>query len=108
MPYDPQLADRMRVALRDRPGIQEKKMFGGICWMQNGNMICGVGAGGYLFRVGEEQKEAALRRPGAAPMEMKGRPMRGFVSVGGDHAEGEALREWIDLAACFVETLPPK
>jgi hypothetical protein len=108
MPYDPHLADRMRGALRDRPGMQEKKMFGGFCWMLNGNMLCGVEVGRYMFRVGRELEETALGRPGAAPMDITGKPMRGFVWVSGDCADGESLREWIDLAARYVETLPPK
>lgn len=108
MPYDPALADRMRGALRDRPGIQEKKMFGGYCWMLNGNMICGVEVGRYMFRVGKEQEEVALTRPGTAPMDITGKPMRGFVWVRGEHADGESLHEWIDLAARYVETLPAK
>lgn len=108
MPFDPQLADRMRSALRDRPGIREQKMFGGICWMLNGNMLCGVEVGRYMFRVGRELEETALGRPGAAPMDITGRPMPGLVWVRAEHADGESLREWIDLAARFAGSLPPK
>jgi hypothetical protein len=108
MPFDPQLAERMRGALRDRAGIQEKKMFGGYCWMLHGNMIAGVEVGRFMFRVGRDQEAAALRRPGATPMDITGKPMRGFVWVGADHADGDSLREWIDLAAGYVETLPRK
>jgi hypothetical protein len=108
MPFDPRLADRMRGALGDRDGIQEKRLFGGPCWMLHGNMLCGVEVGRYMFRVGKDAEEVALGRPGAAPMDITGRPMRGFVWVSGEHAAGEALREWIDLAARYVETLPPK
>lgn len=109
MPYDPQLADRMRAALRrSAEGVVEKKMFGGFCWMLHGNMLCGVEVGRFMFRVGKEQEEAALRRPGAAPMDITGKPMRGFVWVSADHADGEALDEWIELAARYVAALPPK
>jgi hypothetical protein len=108
MPYDPHLADRMRAALRDQHDIQEKKMIGGLCWMLHGNMLCGAGAGYCLFRVGDEGEETALGRPGATRMEMAGKPMPGFVRVSADHAEGEELRQWIETAARFVETLPPK
>lgn len=108
MPFDPRLADRMRGALSDRAGVQEKKMFGGYCWMLHGNMICGVEVGRFMFRVGKDQEAEALRRPGASPMDITGKPMRGFVWVRGEHAEGESLQEWIDLAARYVETLPPK
>jgi len=80
MPYDPELAERMRVALMAWPGIAEKKMFGGYCWMLNGNMLCGVEVGRYMFRVGPDLEAEALKR-GATPMDITGRPMRGIVWV---------------------------
>jgi hypothetical protein len=108
MPYTPELADAMRDALRQRPGIAEKKMFGGYCWMLNGNMICGVEVGRYMFRVGSDQHDEALRRPGAMPMDITGTPMRGFVWVAGKEAQGSALTAWIDLAMRYVGALPTK
>ena len=108
MPYDPELADRMRAALAGRAGIQEKKMFGGYCWMLNGNMLCGVEVGRYMFRVGKELEESALKRPGTAPMDITGKPMKGFVWVNGEAAEGERLMEWIAFAERYVAALPPK
>lgn len=83
-------------------------MFGGHCWMLNGNMLCGVEGSRFMFRVGKELEGKALALPGASPMDFTGRPMRGFVWVQAPHAEGKALDEWIDLAAVFVEALPPK
>jgi TfoX/Sxy family transcriptional regulator of competence genes len=108
MPHDPQLAALMREALASVPGIQEKKMFGGFCWMLQGNMLCGVEVGRYMFRVGKELEAEALSRPGARPMDITGKPMRGFVWVDAAAASGPALRSWIDLAARFVRELPPK
>lgn len=108
MPHDPQLADRMRRALADRRDINEKKMFGGYCWMLNGNMLCGVEVGRYMFRVGKDLEAEALGRPGAAPMDITGKPMRGFVWVRADHAKGKELRNWIALAERYVGTLPRK
>ena len=108
MPHDPVLADNMRDALKRRRGIEEKKMFGGYCWMLKGNMLCGVEVGRYMFRVGKDLEAEALARPGAAPMDITGRPMRGFVWVKAQHAEGKSLRDWIDLASRYVTTLPPK
>jgi hypothetical protein len=75
MPYDPHLADRMRTALARRRGISERAMFGGFCWMLNGNMLCGVEVGRFMFRVGKELETKALARPGAAPIVFGGRPM---------------------------------
>ena len=73
MPFDPHLADLMRDALKARPGIQEKKMLGGYCWMLRGNMLCGVEVGRYMFRVGKELEAQALARPGARPMDITGK-----------------------------------
>ncbi|MBI3715853.1 MAG: TfoX/Sxy family protein [Betaproteobacteria bacterium] len=108
MPYDEHLAERMRNALSSRDHIVEKKMFGGFCWMLNGNMLCGVEVGRFMFRVGKEREAKALSLPGAAPMDITGRPMRGFVWVRAEHAKGAALRKWIDLASGYVGGLPPK
>lgn len=108
MPHDPHLAERLRHALAGRRDIQEKKMFGGFCWMLNGNMICGVEVGRYMFRVGKELEAEALARPGASPMDITGRPMRGFVWVRAEHADGKALSDWIELAERYVGILPRK
>ena len=108
MPYDPHLADRMRATLRARKGMVEKKMFGGYCWMLNGNMLCGVEVGRYMFRVGRDFEAEALLRPGARPMDITGRPMRGFVWVSAEAADGENLERWIGLAERYVGALAPK
>lgn len=108
MPHDPHLAERMRTALQGRPGITEKKMFGGYCWMLHGNMLCGVEVGRFMFRVGKAFEAEALARPGAEPMDITGRPMSGFVWVQEDCAKGPALRAWIDFATRYVGTLPRK
>lgn len=108
VPHDPHLAARMREALAGRRGIEEKKMFGGFCWMLGGNMLCGVEVGRYMFRVGKELEAEALARPGASPMDITGKPMRGFVWVRAEHAEDEALAGWIGLAERYVGTLPSK
>jgi hypothetical protein len=71
-------------------------------------MLCGVGVGRFMFRVGPELEAEALARPGAAPMDMGGRPMRGFIWVGADEALDAGLDEWIALAARFAGGLPPK
>jgi hypothetical protein len=109
MAHDPHLADLMRSALRGRAGITEKKMFGGLCWLQHGNMLCGLtGDGRYMFRVGKAQEAAALARPGARPMDFTGRPMGGFVWVDPDAAVEAPMTAWIDFAAAYVGSLPPK
>ncbi|MFM2066559.1 MAG: hypothetical protein RLZZ584_1468 [Pseudomonadota bacterium] len=108
MPYDPHLADAMRAALQARTRIVEKKMFGGYCWMLDGNMLCGVEVGRFMFRVGKDLEGAALARPGARPMDITGRPMKGFVWVDAEDAMRDGLSAWIDLAAEYVGKLPAK
>jgi TfoX/Sxy family transcriptional regulator of competence genes len=108
MPYDPRLADRMRAALARRPAISERAMFGSFCWMLNGNMLCGVEVGRFMFRVGKELETKALARPGAEPIVFSGRRMGGLVWVKEEACRGRALTSWIELASRFVGTLPPQ
>jgi TfoX/Sxy family transcriptional regulator of competence genes len=104
------LAERIRFILGDRPGLVEQKMFGGIAFMQHGNMVVApMKPGSLLVRVGKAGMEAALARPGAAPMTMSGRTMGGFVEVSADAIEDDdQLAEWLALADAFVASLPPK
>jgi len=83
-------------------------MFGGYCWMLRGHMLCGVEVGRFMFRVGKDLEAEALARPGATPMDITGRPMRGIVWVNADDAIDAGLATWIDLAARFAGSLPPR
>jgi TfoX/Sxy family transcriptional regulator of competence genes len=90
-------------------GAAEKRMFGGTCFMLNGNMVIGTLKDGLIVRVGKEAHEDALKRPGARTFDMTGRPSLGFISVEGKAvADDAALDGWIDMALSFVKTLPPK
>lgn len=95
MPYDSNLADRMRTALAHRRGISERAMFGGFCWMLNGNMLCGVEVGRFMLRVGKELEAKALAKPSAEPIVFNGRRMGGLVWVGEEACRGRALASWI-------------
>jgi hypothetical protein len=108
MPFDLELVKAMRIALKRRRHIVERKMFGGYCWMLNGNMLCGVEVGRFMFRVGKAREVEALTRPGARPMDITGKPMSGFVWVSAEHAAGANLNAWISLATDYVRSLPPK
>jgi len=83
-------------------------MFGGLCFMLNGNMVAGASKRGLLVRVGNEQHARSVARPDARPMEMSGRTMEGYVVIDPPPKEDRVLREWIELAIAFVQTLPPK
>jgi len=108
MAVDENLAERMRVALAGTGALREVRMFGGLCFMLNGNMVAGTSKRGLLVRVGKDQQANALTRPGAKCMEMTGRPMEGYVFVDPPPSDDQSLRDWLDLAVAFVKTLPPK
>lgn len=110
MPHDPDLADRMEAALRERGADPvPRRMFGGVAFMINGNMSFGTSNEEMHVRVGPEQYEAALQRPGARLMDLTGRVMKGWVTVDGPADLGEdELGEWADLTLAFVRTLPAK
>jgi TfoX/Sxy family transcriptional regulator of competence genes len=101
------LADLLRAALPAN-GRSERKMFGGTGFMLDGNMVAGTFRGGLLVRVGKEHHRAALARPGAGPMVMRGKPIEGYVLVDGKALGAAAMREWVELALGYVRTLPPK
>ncbi|MGV8833032.1 MAG: TfoX/Sxy family protein [Devosia sp.] len=105
-----ELADRVRLQLAMDPNISERRMFGGIAFMSNGNMLVGpMKDGGLLVRCGKQAYAATLELPGAGPMDFTGRTMSGFVLVAGDAIEDDdRLAQWIAIAREFVRTLPPK
>ena len=108
MALDEDLAERTRAVLASTGAVREVKMFGGLCFMLNGNMVAGTSKRGLLVRVGKDQQSAALARPGATRMEMTGRPMEGYIFVDPPPRDEQALRDWLRLAVAFVNTLPPK
>ena len=109
MAYDEGLAQRVREALSDQDGLTEKKMFGGLCFLLNGNMCCGIVRDELMLRVGPEAFEATLARPHAREMDFTGRAMRGMVYVGVDGLEEDAdLAGWLEPATAFAGGLPGK
>jgi len=107
--YDEGLAQVIRAALADRAGIGEKKMFGGLCFLLNGNMLCGTYRAGGMYRVGKAHAAAALALPHVRPMTMTGRSMPGLVDVDAEAFTDPALRERLmGLALDFVGGLPAK
>lgn len=101
------LENRLVAALSKHKPIA-KKMFGGTCFMLNGNMVIGTFKGGILARIGKDSRET-LKMPGAAPFEMRGRVMEGYAMVGESVLSSDvALARWIDLCLAFNKTLPTK
>ncbi len=109
MSYDEGLAQRIREQLGGESRLAEKRMFGGLSFLEHGNMVVGVIGDELIARVGEGGTDAALQRPGARLFDFSGRPMRGWITVGGSALnEDDALAAWIADARAFVATLPPK
>ena len=109
MAYDEELADRVRAVFAGRSGVREQKMFGGLCFMLEGNMACGIHGDELIVRVGRENLEDALSQPHARPFDMTGRPMRGFVFVSEDGiAANSDLADWAGRGIAYAESLPSK
>jgi TfoX N-terminal domain len=110
MAYDEELADRVRRQLDDEPGLTERKMFGGIAWMLEGNMAVGLTGNGLLVRLGAGGVAAALEEPHASVPTMGGtREMKGYVVVAPEGVEtDEQLAGWIARGADVARSLPPK
>ena len=109
MAYDRNLTRRIRETLGDMPELVEKEMFGGVGFLLNGNMACGVLKDRLIVRVGAENHATALARPHALTFDMRGRPMKGWVMVeAAGVATEQALKKWVLQGVAFVRTLPPK
>jgi TfoX/Sxy family transcriptional regulator of competence genes len=109
MPYDAELGERVRAALRGRRLITEKKMFGGVAFLRKGLMFAGVANDSLMVRVGKASHADALSRKHVRPMDFTGRAMQGFVFVDPEGVRTQRqLRFWLDLSEQFVATLPPK
>ena len=109
MAYDDDLAGRVRRVVADVDGeVTERKMFGGLAFLVNGNMFTGVVGAELMVRLGEEGAEAARRREHVREMDFTGRSMKSMVYVAADGLQGADLDEWVSAAASFALSLPPK
>lgn len=109
MAYDEGLAQRVREVLTSSPGFSEKKMFGGVGFMLQGNIACGVFKHELMVRVGPEGYSEALKRPYVRLFDMVGRPMKGWVAVGQQGlASHEDLQNWVGLGTQYALSLPAK
>ena len=110
MPYDEDLANRLRELLADEDSITEKKMFGGLAFLIDGHMaVAASGQGGLMARVDPAQTDALLRKPHAGPFEMRGRPMDGWVRVAAEGVRTKRqLEPWVRRGVAYARSLPPK
>jgi hypothetical protein len=109
MAYDETLAERIRQILARRKNVEEKKMFGCVCFLNSGNALAGVWKNSLIARLGPDEGEAALREPHVRAFDITGRPMRNWVAVEPEGVEDDdPLKAWIERATKFVRTLPKK
>jgi hypothetical protein len=109
MAYDSYLADRIRQRVGELRGLTEKEMFGGLGFMLNGNMCCGVIGDEMIARIGPEGGEAALREKHTRAFDFTGRPMRGWIYVEAEGLDDDAsLDRWVARSVEFASSLPRK
>jgi TfoX/Sxy family transcriptional regulator of competence genes len=109
MGYDKELAEKIRTLLENQSGIDEKKMFGGICFLLHGNMACGVLNNDLIVRVGPERYGELLRFPHAKPFDITGRAMNGWIMVSAEgHKNKQELTYWVNQGLAFTSKLPAK
>lgn len=110
MPYDEDLADRIRELIGRERGLTEKKMFGGLAFLIAGNMaVAASSEGGILVRVDPAGSDRLVATTKARPMEMRGRSMRGWLRVDpGDLRTKRQLARWIEVGTAYARSLPPK
>ena len=109
MAFSESLAARIRDTLARRKGIAEKKMFGGVGFLLNGNMLVGVWKDSLIVRLGPDEGDDALKEPHVREFDITGKAMKGWVTVEPDGLEDDdQLAIWIKQAMNFVRTLPKK
>ncbi|MFZ0089908.1 MAG: TfoX/Sxy family protein [Solirubrobacteraceae bacterium] len=110
MAYDEELANRIRELVADEPGVEEKKMFGGLAFLIGGNMSVSVsGTGGLLLRVDPEQTGSLLAKPYAEPFAMRGREMIGWLKVAPEGVRTRRqLERWVARGVDYARSLPAK
>ena len=109
MPSDPKLVARLERLLAGRRGVSAREMFGGVCFVLNGNVCVGVYKDLLIVRVGEDQASALLSRAHVRPMDITGKPMKGWLMVAPAGVEDKRqLARYVDAALAFVAELPAK
>jgi TfoX/Sxy family transcriptional regulator of competence genes len=110
MAYDEDLANRIRELLGPEPGVEEKRMFGGLAFLINGNMsVAASGQGGLLVRVPPEDSDKLAERAHVSPMVMAGRQARGWLRVDATGVQTtRQLRSWVNRGVGYARSLPPK
>ena len=109
MAYDERLAEQIRGYFKRRKGIEEKRMFGGLCFMLNGHMCCGVDKDRLMVRVLPDRYEMLLKNQHARKMDFTGKPLKGFIFItDAGYGTAAGLSRWLDEAVECAKSKPPK
>ena len=109
MAYDEKLADRLRGTLEGVASVEEKKMFGGLCFMVRGHMACGIAKGELMVRVGKDAYEKALTKKHAKEMTFTGKAIKSMIYVDpAGFRTKKQLSGWVAMGVSHAESLPPK
>ena len=109
MVYKVEIETRIKKIVSSWKNTEDKKMFGGICHLLNGNMFCGVYKDFLILRLGSDKAEDALKLPHVRPFDITGKPMKGWVMMAENGFKSDNdLKKWLDQTKRFVETLPTK
>ena len=109
MAFDEKAAQRIRDVIRNKAEVTEKQMFGGIAFLWNGNMFCGVNDDELMLRLGEEVATDSLSEPHVRQMDFTGRPLKSYVYVAAAGFKTKSqLKRWVDQTIRFAKTLPRK
>jgi TfoX/Sxy family transcriptional regulator of competence genes len=109
MAYDLGLADRIRVVLGRSRDFSERKMFGGLCFLVNGHMCCGIVKSDLMLRLTPETAMAALREPHTRPMDFTGKPIKSMIYVDAAGINSDpSLERWVRMAERVAQGLPRK
>ena len=109
MPYNQNIESRINKVTKGWKGIDSKKMFGGICCLLNGHMVCGVYKDFLILRLGEKEAAAAMQKPLVKAFDITGKPMKGWVMMAEEGIGDEVqIKGWLQKAKRFVASLPPK
>lgn len=109
MAYDHDLAERVRELVAVERGVDERRMFGGLAFLVNGNMsVAASSHGGLLVRVDPAESEALLDGERVRPMVMRGREMRGWLRVDATADDTDWLERWVGRGVSYARSLPAK
>jgi TfoX/Sxy family transcriptional regulator of competence genes len=110
MAYDEELANRIRELVAGEAGVTEKRMFGGLAFLVDGNMsVAASGQGGLMVRVDPEETDTLVAKPHARPFVMRGREMQGWLRVDDEGVRTKRqLAPWVKRGVAYARSLPPK